>query len=84
MDANTAKNIVLFVIRRCPSSVKIGAREIQKIPNMVSLSGSFQQGVVRFISSEESLLFTDAEEQSKRRLIASGTQMLKELWKKRK
>ena len=66
----TAKNIVLCLIRRFPSSA--------------TLSGKFQQRVVT--PSEQSLCFyTDTEQQSKRRLHASGAQVhRKELSNNRK
>ena len=49
----TVENIVLFVVRRSPSSTKRAAMEHQKIPELVSLSGKFQQSVVT--PSEQSL-----------------------------
>ena len=40
---------------------------------MDSLSGNFEKSVVRFTPSEQSLcFFTDTEEQSERRLLASA------------
>ena len=74
--ASLPRTSCCFVIRRFPSSAKVGASELQKCPKLVSLSGNVQQSVVRLFSSEQSLsIFTDTEQQSKRRLLASGTQV---------
>ena len=59
------------------ASAKRSARERQKSPNMLSLSGiiSTMCRKILFHLTSLSVSFTDAGEQSKRRLLVSGTQV---------